>query len=64
MSQVGRHTFPIVQSTVEEIVTVGNDEICGAIKDIFDDTRTIVEPAGALAVAGLKSYIRADGRPG
>src|SRR6058998_4146799 len=42
--QVGRQTFPIVQSTVAEIVTVNNDEICAAIKDIFDDTRTIVEP--------------------
>jgi threonine dehydratase len=55
--QVGRQTFSIVQSAVEEIVTVNNDEICAAIKDIFDDTRTIVEPAGALAVAGMKSYI-------
>jgi len=55
--QVGRQTFSIVQSTVADIVTVNNDEICGAIKDIFDDTRTIVEPAGALAVAGMKSYI-------
>src|SRR5215471_2692643 len=55
--QVGRHTFPIVQSTVSEIVTVNNDAVCGAIKDIFDDTRTIVEPAGALAVAGLKTYV-------
>ncbi|PYS32015.1 MAG: threonine ammonia-lyase, biosynthetic [Acidobacteria bacterium] len=59
--QVGRHTFPIVQSTVSDIVTVNNDEICGAIKDIFDDTRTIVEPAGALAVAGLKAYIERTG---
>jgi threonine dehydratase len=56
--QVGKHTFPIVQSTVAEIVTVTNDEICAAIKDIFDDTRTIVEPAGALAVAGMKAYIQ------
>src|SRR6266446_4321404 len=55
--QVGRHTFPIVQSTVEEVVLVNNDEICAAIKDVFDDTRTIVEPAGALAVAGLKVYV-------
>ncbi len=55
--QVGRHTFPIVQSTVSEIVTVTNDEICAAIKDIFDDTRTIVEPAGGLAVAGMKKYL-------
>jgi len=57
VQQVGAHTFPIVQSTVAEIVRVTNDEICGAIKDVFDDTRTIVEPAGALALAGLKSYV-------
>src|SRR5207247_11377167 len=62
--QVGRYTFPIVQSTVEAIVTVSNDEICAAIKDIFDDTRTIVEPAGALAVAGMKAYIARTGMPG
>jgi threonine dehydratase len=59
--QVGRHTFPIVQATVAEMVTVTNDEICAAIKDIFDDTRTIVEPAGALAVAGMKTYIERTG---
>src|SRR5207244_102176 len=59
--QVGTQTFPIVQSTVAEIVTVNNDEICAAIKDIFDDTRTIVEPAGALAVAGMKTYIERTG---
>jgi threonine dehydratase len=59
--QVGSQTFPIVQSTVAEIVTVTNDEICASIKDIFDDTRTIVEPAGALAVAGMKAYIERTG---
>jgi threonine dehydratase len=53
---VGRYTFPIVQNTVDEILLVGNDEICAAIKDVFDDTRAIVEPAGALAVAGVKAY--------
>jgi threonine dehydratase len=53
---VGRYTFPIVQNTVDEIILVGNDEICAAIKDVFDDTRAIVEPAGALAVAGVKAY--------
>ena len=52
----GRYTFPIVQKTVDEIVLVDNDAICAAIKDVFDDTRAIVEPAGALAVAGLKVY--------
>jgi threonine dehydratase len=46
---------------VEEIVLVNNDEICAAIKDVFDDTRTIVEPAGALAVAGLKAYVERNG---
>ena len=55
--KVGRYTFPIVQATVDDIILVGNDEICAAIKDVFDDTRAIVEPAGALAVAGLKAYI-------
>jgi threonine dehydratase len=57
VQQVGEHTFPIVQAIVSEIIRVDNDEICAAIKDIFDDTRTIVEPAGALALAGLKSYV-------
>ena len=56
VKEVGAVTFPIVQSTVDEVVRVSNDEICAAIKDIFDDTRTIMEPAGALAVAGLRSW--------
>ena len=56
VEQVGEHTFPIVQAAVSEIIRTTNDEICAAIKDIFDDTRTIVEPAGALALAGLKIY--------
>ena len=66
VQQVGEHTFPIVQATVDEILRVDNDEICAAIKDIFDDTRTIAEPAGALALAGLKSYVehrRVAGQP-
>src|SRR5207249_8821382 len=58
--QVGAHTFPIVRESVSEIVRVTNDEICAAIKDVFDDTRTIMEPAGALAVAGLKSYVERE----
>ena len=56
-----RITFPIVQATVDEIVRVSNDEICAAIKDIFDDTRTIMEPAGALAVAGLRAWVERAG---
>ncbi len=61
VQQVGEHTFPIVQNTVSEIVRVTNDEVCAAIKDIFDDTRTIMEPAGALAVAGLKAHVERRG---
>lgn len=54
--QVGKETFRVARRTVDEMVLVSTDEICAAIKDIFDDTRTIAEPAGALAVAGLKKY--------
>ena len=61
VQQVGAHTFPIAQAAVTEVLRVSNDEVCAAIKDIFDDTRTIVEPAGALALAGLKSYVMARG---
>jgi threonine dehydratase len=61
VQEVGRLTFPIVQSTVREIVRVSNDEICAAIKDIFDDTRSVMEPAGALAVAGLRSWVERTG---
>jgi threonine dehydratase len=55
--QVGSLTFPIVRETVDEIVRVSNDAMCAAIKEIFDDTRTIMEPAGALAVAGLREWV-------
>jgi threonine dehydratase len=58
--EVGEITFPLVRETVDEIVRVNNDEVCAAIKDIFDDTRTIMEPAGALAAAGLKSWVARD----
>lgn len=56
VKQVGEHTFELVQKYVDEMVTVDNDEICAAIKDVFEDTRSILEPAGALALAGLKAY--------
>jgi len=55
--EVGELTFPIVADTVDEIVRVTNDEICAAIKDVFDDTRSVMEPAGALSVAGVKSWV-------
>ncbi|HJZ77885.1 MAG TPA: threonine ammonia-lyase, biosynthetic [Vicinamibacterales bacterium] len=61
VQQVGVHTFPIAQHAVDDVVRVDNDEICAAIKDIFDDTRTIMEPAGALALAGLKSEVARSG---
>jgi threonine dehydratase len=64
VQQVGEQTFPIVQQTVDEVIRVTNDEICAAIKDIFDDTRAIAEPAGALAVAGLKTYVDRTGARG
>jgi len=58
---VGAHTFAIAQIAVDEVVRVSNDEMCAAIKDIFDDTRTVMEPAGALAVAGLKRWVAERG---
>lgn len=57
VKQIGEETFRLAQRYVDEVITVSTDEICAAIKDIFDDTRSIAEPAGALAIAGLKKYI-------
>ncbi len=57
VKQVGRETFRIAKLCVDDVVCVSTDEICAAIKDIFDDTRSIMEPAGALAVAGMKKYV-------
>jgi threonine dehydratase len=62
--QVGQITFPIVRQTVDEIVRVSNDELCAAIKEIFDDTRSIMEPAGALGVAGLRQWVARTGTTG
>ena len=52
----GVETFRIARQWVDEIITVSNDAICGAIKEIFDDRRALLEPAGALAYAGIKKY--------
>jgi len=57
VKQVGSETFKLVREYVDEIVLVSTDQICAAIKDIFEDTRSIMEPAGALAVAGMKKYV-------
>ncbi|KAI9569690.1 tryptophan synthase beta subunit-like PLP-dependent enzyme [Boletus coccyginus] len=57
---VGAEPFRICQRLLDEIVLVDNDELCAAIKDIFEETRSITEPAGALALAGLKHHIIAN----
>ncbi|MCR4666201.1 MAG: threonine ammonia-lyase, biosynthetic [Desulfovibrio sp.] len=56
VKQVGEETFSICRDMLDDIITVGTDAICGAIKDIFEDTRIVAEPAGALSLAGLKAY--------
>lgn len=58
VKQVGEHTFNLSQQYVDEMIIVDNDAICAAIKDVFEDTRSILEPAGALAAAGLKEYAK------
>lgn len=58
--QIGKHPWEICRSCVDEVITVSTDEICAAIKDVFDDTRSIAEPAGALAVAGIKKYAQRE----
>ena len=62
--QVGVETFRIVQELVDEIIVVSNDEICGAVKEIFEDRRSVLEPSGALAYAGLKRYVERESAKG
>ena len=57
VKRVGEHTLRLCQQYVDEYITVDTDQICAAIRDIFENTRSIVEPAGGLAVAGLKKYL-------
>jgi threonine dehydratase len=64
VKQVGEHTFNICQQYVDEMIVVDNDAICAAIKDVFEDTRSILEPAGALATAGLKEYAKQNNLKG
>ncbi|HEY2035544.1 MAG TPA: threonine ammonia-lyase, biosynthetic [Steroidobacteraceae bacterium] len=61
VKRVGEETFSLCRAHVDEIILLDTDEICAAIQDVFEDTRSIVEPAGALAVAGLKKYIAREG---
>ena len=64
VKHVGAETFRICRELVDEILLVDTDEICAAIKDVFEDTRSILEPAGALSVAGLKAYVEREGVTG
>jgi threonine dehydratase len=57
VKQVGKETFRIARELVDDILLVDTDEICAAIKDVFEDTRSILEPAGALGIAGAKRYV-------
>jgi threonine dehydratase len=58
VKQIGEKTFEIARQVVDEVILVSNDEICAAIKDIYEDVRSIAEPAGALATAGIKKYVK------
>jgi threonine dehydratase len=57
VKEVGVETFRLCQQYVDEVLLVNTDDICAAIKDVFEDTRSILEPAGALAIAGAKAYV-------
>ncbi len=62
--RVGDETFRLCRELVDEVITVDTDQACAAIKDMFEDTRSIVEPAGGLAVAGAKKYVAEHGLRG
>ena len=62
VKEVGEHTFALCQRYLDDCVTVAIDEICAAIKDAFEDTRSVLEPSGALAIAGLKRCVARGGR--
>ena len=62
--EAGEETFRLCRDLLDDVVLVDTDSICAAIKDIFDDTRAIAEPSGALALAGLKRYLEREGNGG
>ena len=64
VAQVGKETFRLVRELVDDMVIASIDEICAAVKDVFDDTRVIAEPAGALSIAGMKNYVSQQGWEG
>ena len=55
VERIGKHNFDVIRECVDGVITVSIDELCAAVKDIFEDTRVLSEPAGALALAGLKN---------
>ena len=57
VAQIGKETFKIAKAYVDDVVVVSVDEICAAIKDVFEETRVVAEPAGALSIAGMKRYL-------
>ena len=61
VKEVGAETFRLCRELVNEVVRVDTDEMCAAIKDVFEDTRVMLEPAGALAIAGAKAYVERTG---
>ena len=62
VKQVGKETFRLCRQLVDEMVLVDTDEMCAAIKDVFEDTRVVLEPAGALAIAGAKAWVERPAR--
>lgn len=61
VAQIGKETFRVLKDTIDGVITANTDEMCAAIKDIFEDTRSIAEPAGALSLAGLKKHVAEQG---
>ena len=61
VAQIGEETFRLLKDLVDQVITVTTDEICAAIKDVYNDTRAICEPSGALGTAGLKKYVEQHG---
>jgi len=64
VKEVGRETFRLCKQLVDDVVLVDTDEMCAAIKDVFEDTRVVLEPAGALSVAGAKAWVERHGARG
>lgn len=64
VAQIGKETYRVIKETIDGVITANTDQICASIKDIFEDTRSIAEPAGALSLAGLKKYVEENGCEG